>query len=560
MRIDLGKLKFNWKGQYKDDVTYEKDDVVFYDGSSYIFVSLNPRSKIPPSRLIPPFQVNLSGDVWDLMTFGIPLVKSSGVLVFSDESGLSVLPPGKEGMVLTSHGLSSPEWEMANKKFVLRLPNTDYLYGAFCSGSVILSDGTPRSWGDGSYGQLGQGASVGKNRFKPVMPVFPNKDIFVEEWHRSGCENFCRMSDRSIYSWGRNSSGCLGHGHTSPVFLPTKVEALEGKSISNIYFGQGNSSLRQHVLFLSEDGLVYATGNNESGQLGVGYDVLIKTPLCLSKKNWFCIFSIGTQGKSRSFGIDFEGALWGWGDNSDYALGTGRGRKKYYLPTKIDLPLSCFSVSSGIDYDRGILVGHTLALLSDGSVFGWGRNQSGELGFKSSIYERIPKLISSLGDDNFLVFAWGSLSASSLVLKKDRTLRVFGSNQSGHLGIGSMTSTFSPMKPNINETSPIKQILPIGTSLHRSLFLLFENGKLFASGYNKSGTLGLGDFENRSFFEEVPLMNEKIISMCAVGQGASVSIGILTEKGNYYQSGSGTNGQLPWEEIEKSSVFCPISF
>ena len=37
-QIDLGKLKFTWKGTWSTTSAYEVDDVVFYNGSSYICI------------------------------------------------------------------------------------------------------------------------------------------------------------------------------------------------------------------------------------------------------------------------------------------------------------------------------------------------------------------------------------------------------------------------------------------------------------------------------------------------------------------------------------------
>ena len=38
-QIDLGKLKFHWRGNYADSTAYEVDDVVFDKGTTWIVVS-----------------------------------------------------------------------------------------------------------------------------------------------------------------------------------------------------------------------------------------------------------------------------------------------------------------------------------------------------------------------------------------------------------------------------------------------------------------------------------------------------------------------------------------
>lgn len=59
--IDLGKLKFTWKGTYANSTAYETDDVVFYEGSSYVATA-----DIPASNTTNPY-LNAS---FDLMNQG----------------------------------------------------------------------------------------------------------------------------------------------------------------------------------------------------------------------------------------------------------------------------------------------------------------------------------------------------------------------------------------------------------------------------------------------------------------------------------------------------------
>lgn len=44
--INLGKLRFNWKGTYDNATAYTKDDVVEYNGSSYVNIQ-NSTGNLP---------------------------------------------------------------------------------------------------------------------------------------------------------------------------------------------------------------------------------------------------------------------------------------------------------------------------------------------------------------------------------------------------------------------------------------------------------------------------------------------------------------------------------
>ena len=68
MQIDLGKIKITWKGVYAANIQYEKDDAVFYNGSSYICVADKPVTGIAPVD-------GKNSATWQLMVAGTtPLI------------------------------------------------------------------------------------------------------------------------------------------------------------------------------------------------------------------------------------------------------------------------------------------------------------------------------------------------------------------------------------------------------------------------------------------------------------------------------------------------------
>ena len=63
-QIDLGKLKFNWRGDWISSSTYGKDDVVYYQGSSYVSAIDNNTAQNPASQ-------HALGTSWDKMAEGL---------------------------------------------------------------------------------------------------------------------------------------------------------------------------------------------------------------------------------------------------------------------------------------------------------------------------------------------------------------------------------------------------------------------------------------------------------------------------------------------------------
>ena len=69
----------------------------------------------------------------------------------------------------------------------------------------------------------------------------------------------------NISRTGRNESGELGHGDTQRLDVPKVVESLKHKVVVKAACG------RQHTLVLTQQGQVYAFGENLHGQLGLGW-------------------------------------------------------------------------------------------------------------------------------------------------------------------------------------------------------------------------------------------------------------------------------------------------
>ena len=90
------------------------------------------------------------------------------------------------------------------------------------------------------------------------------------------------------------------------------------------------------------------------------------------------------------------------------------------------------------------------------------------------------------------------LSDNSLILKNDGTLWGTGDNQYGQLGLGDTTNrtTFTKITTNVND---IKEIY-CGVA---HTFILENDGTLWGCGHNQYGNLGLGNTTNRTTFTQI---------------------------------------------------------
>jgi RNA polymerase sigma factor (sigma-70 family) len=129
-----------------------------------------------------------------------------------------------------------------------------------------------------------------------------------------------------------------------------------------------------------------------------------------------------------------DGSLWSWGENYLGWSVLGQG--------KIDTQSSLRRIGMDNDWiDVSSSFTHCLALKSDGTMWGWGENLQGQLGTGSSDQRNADQDTphpAASGNDWKQVAAGGS---HSLGLKTDGTLWGWGLNASGQLGVGLTNAT-----------------------------------------------------------------------------------------------------------------------
>ena len=129
---------------------------------------------------------------------------------------------------------------------------------------ALMEDSSLYSWGYNSYGQLGVGDEVNKNT--PTKVNLPGK---IKKLITSSSASYAILEDGSLYAWGYNYYGELGVGSNEDKNTPTKVTAINGK-IMDLIINSNKSSTYKSIFAIIEDGSLYAWGNNEGGQLGIG--------------------------------------------------------------------------------------------------------------------------------------------------------------------------------------------------------------------------------------------------------------------------------------------------
>jgi alpha-tubulin suppressor-like RCC1 family protein len=183
--------------------------------------------------------------------------------------------------------------------------------------------------------------------------------------------------------------------------------------------------------------------------------------------------------------IKTDGTLWTWGSNANGGTGTG---------TSFGCQNSPFQVSGGGTTWCFISIAGVSGsgIKTDGTLWTWGRNSSGELGDSSFNNRSSPGGVAGTGT------TWTKVSISgthTIAVKTDGTLWTWGSNNYGRLGIGSSGS--SRNSPGTTAGGGTDWCL-VSSSYSGSSAAIKTDGTLWMWGKNSCGILGDVTTSNRS--------------------------------------------------------------
>ncbi len=335
----------------------------------------------------------------------------------------------------------------------------------------IINDQSLYGWGDNRYGQVGTGSTSTQGLSDPVPVGSLNWDrVSAGEDHSLGI-----TAAGSLYSWGGGDYGQLGTNDTE-LLTPSLISFPDTswRAISAGYY---------HSLAVSEEGKLYGWGYNSAGQ--VGYDSSgsnVTIPVLIGDKQWETV----SAGVAYSMGITSAGELYAWGFYSYGRLGIGVVSDNQTSPQQVGSASGWSDISAGTRHTLGILHGklyswgsyaygklglgavstdqfspvqlgtesdwiavaageeHSLALKSNGTLYAWGQDYYGQLGINKGYFnvESSPVQVGSDSD-------WVAVDAgekTSMALKRDGTLWLWGYNGFGQLGDGTYTSSLIPLE------------------------------------------------------------------------------------------------------------------
>lgn len=395
---------------------------------------------------------------------------------------------------------------------------------------ALLSDGTIRAWGYNSAGQLGDGTTT--TRTTPVTVSGISTATQIRASKDYSYHSLALLSDGTLRSWGENTNGQLGDGTTTNSSTPVVVSGIS--TATQIAAGYN------HCIALLSDGTVKAWGYNGAGQLGDGTTTTRTTPITVSGLS-NCIkidagihasralvtpicapptnLTTSVNGSNATTTWTAGGTETAWDiyiatnpsdipntnsapsvsnqNSTTYSFHLATGTTyKVYVRAKCTSP-SAWVGSSSLSADNVVISAsrssHTLMIKADGTLWAWGYNSFGSLGVGTQTTNDPPVQV---GTDN----DWAQVSGGyefSIALKTNGTLWAWGNNFYGTWGNGSSggvpnSYSFIPIQIGI-ETDWVK----VSTGVNYTVALK-ANGTLWAWGQNDHGQLGDGTFTNRA--------------------------------------------------------------
>ncbi|KAM7251300.1 hypothetical protein ACFE04_023183 [Oxalis oulophora] len=325
------------------------------------------------------------------------------------------------------------------------------------------------SWGAGTDGQLATGR-LEDDHLPQLLHHFPSPLSSVNMLACGGAHVIALTSGGRVFTWGRGSSGQLGHGDTVNVGLyPKPVEFLSSFVVSHVSAGWNHSG------FVSDEGFLFTCGDGSFGQLGHGDYMSYSSPVKVS-------YFVDKHVKQIECGMRHSIVLlkvYGFGSGKRGQLGISKDKVK-----SIGLP----ELTSGFEDIEIVNIcangDHSAALSSDGQMYTWGR------GFNGALDSHHPLCLPAAFKFTEIALGWNH----ALVLTEDGDVLMRGATLFGLLSDSvkhSSEDSGEILLQKVPGPDGLKVVHIAAGAEHSAL--VTDKGAILTWGWGEHGQLGLGD-------------------------------------------------------------------
>ena len=317
----------------------------------------------------------------------------------------------------------------------------------------LREDGKVFTWGDNTYGQLGNGTVITSD--EPVEVTFPEGTI-ITQIAAGENHNVALDSNGNVWTWGRNNNYQIGNTRENQ-YTPYKVSNLP--KVIKIAAGNNNT------MVITENNELYAWGLNAYGDLGLG--TYTNKVLPKKVKGVHDIIDI-SGGKSHYIVLNRAGEVFATGSNLYGQLGIGNNEiGKINEFQKVEIKDKIGTIDAG-DISN-------IATTVDGYVYTWGGNTYSTLGTEDEGNKNVPTKLKDVKN-----IRQASTGKTHTILRDgNNNVYVTGTNSNGQLGLGTTEN-----KTTFEQNTLINNVIRVSSGDTYTVFLK-EDGSVWACGdYN----------------------------------------------------------------------------
>ena len=246
--------------------------------------------------------------------------------------------------------------------------------GAYNTCAILdnsLYTGTASCWGDGWTNALANGGTTSTSVPTETDDFGLRSPVSISVGYQHGC---AILDDGSVSCWGTGNVGQIGNGLGGQGGSDPSLTRLSPEPTSG--FGQGRTAVAisagsEHTCAILDTGEISCWGYGSEGRLGHGSTSSKNVPTETVSFSPFKALAI-SAGYAHTCAIVEGGDVFCWGKNNYGQLGDGTTTNRNTPTITQTLPAAAVAISAGSD--------HTCAILDNGEVSCWGRNQNGQLG------------------------------------------------------------------------------------------------------------------------------------------------------------------------------------
>jgi len=418
--------------------------------------------------------------------------------------------------------------------------------------AALTEDNRLYTWGNNGGGQLGfesTSSDLWGDAFTGIPTLVPTLSGVKDVWLGYN-KSMASTSNGDFFVWGGGWHMILGldgiDDGHSPIMMPNL------KNVVDVAMEFHYSAA------VTSDGDLYTWGLNSYGQLGyvstssieITDQILPFTPLPTRVPGVCNVVSV-SLGANHIAALTSNGDLYTWG--SDYS---GQLGHDYTTTDSLGYPYTCTPAKiPGLENVTAVSSGGsvTAAICENGDLYTWGENYYGQLGYPSveitdmgQPYTSVPTKVPGLS--NVIAVALSGSHCAAITAAGD--LYTWGSNSSGELGHGDMRGRRSPTK-----VTGLTNVISISLEPYFSAAITAD-GDLYTWGANNRGQLGHESSESDSIGYPCTFSPTRVTGLSNV---LSVSFGgvhgaAITADGHIYTWGGNMNGQLGDGTMENRSL------